>query len=139
MAPNGQTIYIVSAIHCPSADGINSHCYSITGAYTSASAAHAAMLAKAKELCCAPITHWHGTPKKAGKEEWKEGPFKVEFTGKEGDFGVCWVDERVLGTEEMPITAALRPGRFGMARGEEVEPETDEEVEMTMAGILRYC
>jgi hypothetical protein len=98
------------------------------------------MLAKAKELCCAPITHWHGTPgPKREKEEWKEGPFKVEFTGKDGDFGVCWVDERVLGTEEVPITAALRPGRFGMVRGEEAEPETDEEVEITLAGILRYC
>lgn len=134
-----QTIYIVSAIHCPSPDGINPHCYSITGAYSSASAAHAAMLAKAKELCCSPITHSHGTPRiRKEKEEWKEGPFKVEFTGKAGDFGVCWVDERVLGNEVVPITSVLRHGRFGMAREEGVEADTDEEIEMTLSGILRY-
>src|SRR5208282_5065317 len=70
MAPNHQAVYIVSAIHCPAPDGINPHCYSITGAYATAERAHAAMLAKAKELYTQPVTHWHGIPKK-GTPEWK--------------------------------------------------------------------
>jgi hypothetical protein len=43
-------VYIVNAIHCPSTGGVNPNCYSITGAYTTASTAQAAMLAKVKEL-----------------------------------------------------------------------------------------
>src|SRR5579871_6662149 len=78
-----QAVYIVSAIHCPSPDGINPHCYTITGAYSTAAAAQAAMLAKAKELYGTPLTHWHGSAKKE-KPEWREGPFKVEFKGVDG-------------------------------------------------------
>jgi len=146
MAPN-QTVYIVTAIHCPSTDGINPNCYSITGAYSSAPAAQAAMLAKAKELYTSPVTHFHGQPKKdghpsKGEAEWKEGPFKVEFKGNDGDFGVCWVDERVLGVEEMPITQALQLGRFGMGHKGEAEGEdwgmSEKEVERTICGVLRF-
>ena len=71
------------------------------------------MLAKAKELYGAPPTHWHGSPTK-GKPEWKEAEFKVEFKGKMEILELCWVDERVLGVEEMPITQTLKVGRFGM-------------------------
>jgi hypothetical protein len=138
--PENQTIYIVTAIHCPSLDGVNPHCYSITGAYSSASAAQAAMLAKAKELYTSPVTHWHshGSPKK-GVAEWKESPFKVEFKGDAGDFGVCWVDERVLGVEEMPITQTLKQGRFGLGHkgGEGDWGMSDEEVERSISGVLR--
>jgi hypothetical protein len=140
MATN-QTIYIVSTIHCPSPDGINPHCYSITGAYSTAAAAQAAMLAKAKELYGAPPTHFHGQPKK-GNPEWKEAPFKIEFTGAEGDFGVCWVDERVLGVEEMPITQTLKRGMFGMeskGEGECHEGEmNDVDAEKTLCSLLKF-
>jgi hypothetical protein len=141
MTPVPQTIYIVTAIHCPSTEGINPHCYTITGAYSSAQAAQAAMFAKAKELSQQPVTHWHGHPTK-GKAEWKESPFKIEFTGEAGDFGVCWVDERVLGVEVVPITKILKPGRFGMGHlGETEEFErgmSDEECEETLNGVLRF-
>ena len=136
MAPT-QNVYIVSAIHCPALDGINPQCYSITGAYSTAAAAQAAMLAKAKELRNAPITHWHGHPKK-GEPEWKEGPFKVEFKGSEGDFGVCWVDERVLGVEEMPICKTLKVG-LAMGHGEDTEEwVSDKEVEKSLCSLLKY-
>jgi hypothetical protein len=139
MASN-QTIYIVTAIHCPSTEGINPHCYSITGAYSTALAAQAAMLAKARQLSTSPCTHWHGNPKK-GQSEWNEAPFKVEFTGVDGDFGVCWVDERVLGVEEVSITQTLKPGRFGMGHTEGEEEDwgmSDEECERTLSGVLRF-
>lgn len=132
----GQAIYIVSAIHCPSLDGINPHCYSITGAYSTAAAAQTAMLAKAKELYGAPLTHWHGSPKN-GKPEWREDPFKVEFKGASGDIGLCWIDERILGAEVVPITKNLQVGRFGMGNGEENEC-TDEEIERTLCSLLRF-
>lgn len=99
------------------------------------------MLEKAKELRDRPLTHWYGNPTKS-KPEWKEAPFKVEFKGEVGDFGVCWVDERVLGVEEMPITVALKIERFGMgyrAVGESEEwGMNDEEVEKTLSSLLKY-
>src|SRR5271156_6480309 len=113
MDPNPQTIYIVSAIHCPAPDGVNPNCYSITGAYANASAAHKAMLQKAKEMHTSPPSHWHGHPKKS-EPEWKESEFRVEFKGEAGDFGICWVDERILGVEEMPIEKTLERSRYGM-------------------------
>jgi len=141
MASNPQTIYIVSAIHCPASDGINANCYSITGAYANAAAAQKAMLSKAKELYGAPVTHWHGTPKK-GNQEWKEADFKVEFKGPDGDFGVCWIDERALGVEEMPITQTLKVGRFGWGHRGEGESEewgmNDAEVERTLCSLLKF-
>jgi len=142
MVPNtNQTIYIVSAIHCPAPGGVNPNCYSITGAYSTASAAQKAMLSKAKELKNSPVTHWHGTPTK-GKAEWKEGPFKVEFKGEMGDFGICWVDERVLGVEEMPITSTLKISRFGMGNRGEGETEewgmNDVDVEKTLCSLLKF-
>jgi hypothetical protein len=140
MVSNPQTIYIVSAIHCPAPDGINPHCYSITGAYANASAAQKAMLQKAKELQNAPPTHWHGNPTK-GQAEWKEEPFKVEFKGEAGDFGICWVDERVLGVEEVPITR-LKIGRFGMGHKGDAESEewgmNDAEIERTLCSLLKF-
>ena len=140
-SPTPQTIYIVTAIHCPAPDGINPHCYSITGAYGTAAAAQAAMLAKAKELYNAPVTHWHGSPKK-GQPEWKEGPFKVEFTGADGDIGVCWIDERILGIEEMPITKVLKVSRFGMGHRAEGDAEewgmNDAEAEKTLCSLLKF-
>ena len=136
MAPT-QNIYIVSAIHCPAPEGINPHCYTITGAYATASAAQAAMLAKAKELQNAPMTHWHGSPKK-GQKEWKESAYKVEFKGEEGDFGVCWVDERVLGVDEMPISRVMKVG-LGMGHGEDKEEwVSDTEVEKSLCSLLKY-
>ena len=136
-----QTIYIVSAIHCPTLDGINPNCYSITGAYANAAAAQKAMLTKAKELYNSPPTHWHGNPVK-GTPEWKESEFKVEFKGPDGDFGVCWVDERVLGVEETPITQTLRTARFGMGNKGKGESEewgmNDVEVEKTMCSLLKF-
>jgi len=139
MVPTPQTIYIVSAIHCPALDGINPNCYSITGAYANAAAAQKAMLAKAKELYGAPLTHWHGHPKK-GQPEWKEAEFKVEFKGPDGDFGICWIDERDLGVEEIPITRTLDVGRFGWGRkGEEEEwGMNDVEVERTLCSLLKF-
>ena len=135
-------VYIVSAIHCSSLDGLNPNCYNITGAYATASAAQTAMLTKAKELYNAPLTHLHGNPEK-GNPEWNEGPFKVEFKGENGNFGLCWVDERVLGVEEMPITHTLKVGRFGMGhktRGETEENEmNDAEVERTLCSLLKLC
>jgi hypothetical protein len=100
------------------------------------------MLVKAKELYSHPVTHTHGHPKK-GTPEWKESEYKVEFRGKDGDFGVCWVDERVLGVEEMPITKTLQPGRFdGMAHRDEAAAEgwgmTDVEVEKTLCSLLKF-
>ena len=140
MASTSQ-VYIVSAIHCPASDGMNPNCYSITGAYANAAAAQKAMLAKAKELYGAPPTHWHGNPIK-GKPEWKEAEFKVEFKGPDGDFGVCWIDERVLGVEEVPITPTLRVGRFGWGhRGEGEYDEwgmNDVEVEKTLCSLLKF-
>jgi hypothetical protein len=133
-----QLVYIVTAIHCPSPEGVNPHCYTITGAYNSSSAAQKAMLAKAKELYSSPVTHWHGIKLEAKVEpEWKESEYKVEFKGKEGDFGVCWVDERVLGVEEVPITGNLRRGRFGM-RGKEESEMDDLEDEKTLGSLLRF-
>jgi len=142
MAPLHQTVYIVSAIHCPAPDGINPHCYSITGAYSTAEGAQAAMLAKARELYAHPVTHVHGHPKK-GAPEWKESEYKVEFRGNDGDIGVCWVDERVLGVEEMPITKTLQPGRFdGMGHRDEAAAEnwgmTEIEVEKTLCSLLKF-
>ena len=139
MVPTPQTIYIVSAIHCPAPDGINPNCYNITGAYANAAEAQKAMLTKAKELYGAPLTHWHGHPKK-GKPEWKEAEFKVEFKGPDGDIGVCWIDERVLGVEEVPITRTLEVGRFGRGRkGEEEEwGMNDVEVERTLCSLLKF-
>ena len=140
MTPN-QTIYIVTAIHCPSAEGVNPNCYSITGAYSTAPAAQAAMLSKAKELFSSPVKHWHGHPTE-GKPEWKESPFKVEFRGDDGDFGVCWVDERVLGVDEMPIDRTLKLGRFGIGHKGEGSDDywgmSDDEVERTLSGVLRF-
>jgi hypothetical protein len=141
MASTPQIIYIVSAIHCPALDGINPHCYSITGAYANAAAAQKAMLAKAKELYGAPLTHWHGNPTK-GKPEWKEAEFKVEFKGPDGDFGMCWIDERILGVEEIPITQTLKVGGLGL--GHKGEGERDEwgmndvEVERTLCSLLKF-
>ena len=142
MVPQHQTVYIVSAIHCPAPDGINPGCYTITGAYATANGAKTAMLAKAKELYHQPITHMHGTPKK-GTPEWKESEFKVEFRGKDGDIGVCWVDERVLGVEEIPIQKTLQPGRFGgMGHKDEAEAAewgmTDIDAEKTLCSLLRF-
>lgn len=138
MAPT-QNIYIVSAIHCPAPDGINPNCYTIAGAYSTAAAAQAAMLTKAKELKDAPMTHWHGTPKKC-KAEWKESPYKVEFKGEDGDFGVCWIDERVLGVDEMPIAKTLKVGlRVGMGHGEDKEEwVSDTAVEQSLCSLLKY-
>jgi len=121
---------------------MNPNCYSITGAYTTPSAAQVAMRTKAKELSHAPLTHWHGTSQD-GEVEWKEGPFKIEFKGKHGDVGVCWVDERVLGVEDVPITQTLKPGRFGQKTEEDDEDDEDEwnnvrEAESTLNSILRY-
>jgi hypothetical protein len=135
-----QKIYIVTAIHCPSTSGMNPNCYTITGAYTTASAAQKAMQAKAKEMWNAPLTHWHGS-KEVGEAEWKENPFKVEFKGKEGDVGVCWVDERVLGVEDMPITQTLKKGRFGMKYDEDEEDEDEEwnnAAESALVSLLRF-
>jgi hypothetical protein len=141
MAPNNQIVYIVSAIHCPAPDGINPNCYSITGAYASAAGAQAAMLAKAKELSEAPLTHWHGHPAK-GIAEWKESPFKIEFKGENGDIGVLWVDERILGVEEVPITQTLKVGRLGMGHTRAGESNdwgmNDAEVEKTLSTLLRF-
>ena len=141
MAPTPQAIYIVSAFHCPASDGINPNCYSITGAYDNAAAAQKAMFAKAKELYGAPLTHFHGNPTK-GKPEWKEAEFKVEFKGVDGDFGVCWIDERILGVEEIPITKTLKYGRFGLGHGCPGESEewgmNDEEVERTLCSLLKF-
>lgn len=99
------------------------------------------MLAKAKELYSSPVTHFHGSKRvTVGEPEWKESEYKVEFTGKEGDFGVCWVDERELGVEEVPITANLRRGRFGMREMEEGLSEMDEneEAEKTLCSLLKF-
>jgi hypothetical protein len=95
------------------------------------------MIAKAKELYSRPVTHHHGTPKK-GSPEWKESDFKVEFRGTDGDFGVCWIDERVLGVEEMPITQTLKVGhRFGKGGGDEKE-RGDVDAERTLCSLLKF-
>jgi hypothetical protein len=136
MSPTAvQTIYIVSAIHCPASDGINPNCYSITGAYASPQAARKAMLQKAKELKSSPVTHSHGHPK-AGTPEWKEGEWKVEFRGEQGDFGTCWIDERVLGVEEMPIHSTLKVSRS--LRGDEDPGMNEVEVEKTLCSLLKF-
>jgi hypothetical protein len=138
MISTPQTVYIVSAIHCPAPDGINPHCYSITGAYATPEAARKAMLTKAKELRSKPPTHFHGNPKK-GKPEWKESDFKVEFKGAAGDIGVCWIDERILGVEEMPIRSTLRvSGAFPGHRSEEEWEMNDTEVEKTLCSLLKF-
>ena len=96
------------------------------------------MLQKAKELFNSEVTHWHGQKIESTEEpEWKETEFKVEFKGKEGDFGVCWVDERVLGQEEVPITTNLRKGRFGMEEKEVDEMDTLE-AEKTLCSLLKF-
>lgn len=131
-----QTIYIVTAIHCPSIDGMNPNCYTITGAYNTPSAAQAAMKAKAKELFNKPVTHSHGSIHK-GEMEWKEGPFKIEFKGHEGDVGLCWVDERQLGVEDIPITPqTFKHGMAGETDGEEWV--ADSEVEKTLCSLLKF-
>jgi hypothetical protein len=135
MSPTAQTIYIVSAIHCPATDGINPNCYSIMGAYASPTAARKAMLQKANELHGSPVTHSHGHPK-ACQPEWKEADWKVEFKGPDGDFGVCWIDERVLGVEEMPIHTTLKVSRF--LRGEEDPGMNEVEVEKTLCSLLKF-
>jgi len=96
------------------------------------------MLAKARELYTSPVTHWHGLKHETKQEPvWREGEFKVEFTGEEGDFGVCWVDERVLGVEEVPITAHLRRGGFGcVVQGESEMAEAEDE--KTLCSLLRF-
>ena len=141
MTAEPQLVYIVSAIHCRSSESLSPNCYTITGAYANASAAQAAMLAKAKELYRTPVANFHER-RKMQQPEWKEGPFKVEFKGPGGDFGACWVDERVLGVEEMPITATLRRGRgLGKGWGNHGEGEydsADEEVEQTLPSLLKF-
>jgi hypothetical protein len=96
------------------------------------------MLQKAKELSNSEVTHWHGEKTETtGEPEWTESEFKVEFKGKTGDFGVCWVDERVLGVEEVPITTHLRRGRFGMGE-KEVEEMDTLEAEKTLCSLLKF-
>ena len=138
MVPTPQTIYIVSAIHCPAPDGINPNCYSITGAYATPEAARNAMIAKAKEMQTKPPTHVHGHPKK-GNPEWKESDFKVEFKGEDGDIGICWIDERILGVEEMPIHTTLKVSRLSLAdQSEEEWGMNDAEVEKTLCSLLKF-
>ena len=105
------------------------------------------MKAKAKELFQSPLTHRHGHnhgAKESPEPEWKEGPFKIEFKGETGDVGVCWVDERVLGVEDMPITQTLKPGRFGaVVRQDDDEDEDEEwnntkEAENTLVSLLKF-
>ena len=96
------------------------------------------MLQKAKELSNSEVTHWHGEKTETtGEPEWTESEFKVEFKGKTGEFGVCWVDERVLGVEEVPITSHLRRGRFGMGE-KEVEEKDTLEAEKTLCSLLKF-
>src|ERR1700721_1427224 len=85
---SSQTIYIITSIHSPHTRVLSPHCYCITGAYTDPAVAQTAMKQNAKDLPQSSIT------------EWKEEPFKIEFKAQKGEFGICWIDERRIGTEE---------------------------------------